>query len=148
MVRNVALLLYIHAFVYLVAEIVAPIEREIRALANSLTSVKDEQEYIVVRERTHRDTAESTNARVKWWSILQAVVLFSVVGWQVYYLKVSFLFGSSVVTSLTRLFRVSLRLNGLFRVIIEFCRFLFAHCTYIIAHLDGLALLPNTISAG
>ncbi|KAG6832899.1 hypothetical protein H0H92_004783 [Tricholoma furcatifolium] len=68
-------------------DIVAPVEREIRALANGLTSVKDEQEYIVVRERTHRNTAESTNSRVKWWSILQAIVLFSVVGWQIYYLK-------------------------------------------------------------
>jgi p24 family protein beta-1 len=71
-------------------EIVAPIEREIRLLANGLTAVKDEQEYIVIRERTHRNTAESTNSRVKWWSILQALVLFSVVAWQIYYLKVSF----------------------------------------------------------
>jgi hypothetical protein len=70
-------------------EIVAPIEREIRSMAHGLTSVKDEQEYIMIRERTHRNTAESTNARVKWWSILQAVVLFAVVAWQVYYLKVS-----------------------------------------------------------
>lgn len=69
-------------------EIVAPIEREIRLLANGLTAVKDEQEYIVVRERTHRNTAESTNSRVKWWSIMQTLVLFSVVAWQIYYLKV------------------------------------------------------------
>lgn|SRR6266550_3402154 len=70
------------------SDIVAPIEREIRSFAIALTAVKDEQEYIVVRERTHRNTAESTNSRVKWWSILQAIVLFSVVAWQVYYLKV------------------------------------------------------------
>lgn len=70
-------------------DIVAPIEREIRKLAAGLVSVKDEQEYIIVREKTHRNTAESTNSRVKWWSVLQAVVLFSVVAWQVYYLKVS-----------------------------------------------------------
>lgn len=70
-------------------DIVAPIEREIRQLSAGLTSVKDEQEYIVVRERAHRNTAESTNSRVKWWSVLQTVVLFSVVAWQVYYLKVS-----------------------------------------------------------
>ncbi len=70
------------------AEVVAPIEREIRTLAHGLTSVKDEQEYIVIRERTHRNTAESTNGRVKWWSIMQTAVLFSVVAWQVYYLKV------------------------------------------------------------
>lgn len=70
---------------------VAPIEREIRSLANGLTSVKDEQEYIVVRERVHRNTAESTNARVKWWAVVQAIVLFAVVAWQVYYLKVHFI---------------------------------------------------------
>jgi p24 family protein beta-1 len=72
----------------LLSDTVAPIEREIRDLANGLKSVKDEQEYIVVRERRHRNTAESTNARVKWWSVFQAVVLFSVAAWQVYYLKV------------------------------------------------------------
>ena len=69
---------------------VAPIEREIRTLANGLTSVKDEQEYIVVRERTHRNTAESTNDRVKWWSVSQVIILFAVVAWQVYYLKVRY----------------------------------------------------------
>ena len=73
---------------YLISvDTVAPIEREIRNLANGLTAVKDEQEYIVIRERRHRNTAESTNSRVKWWSIFQAIVLVSVVVWQVYYLK-------------------------------------------------------------
>ncbi|KAI3596760.1 copii-coated vesicle protein [Moniliophthora roreri] len=70
-----------------ISDVVAPIEREIRSLAHGLAAVKDEQEYIVIRERTHRNTAESTNSRVKWWSVLQAVVLFAVVAWQVYYLK-------------------------------------------------------------
>ena len=70
-------------------DIVSPIEREIRSLSHGLSSVKDEQEYIVIRERTHRNTAESTNDRVKWWSILQVAVLFAVVAWQVFYLKVS-----------------------------------------------------------
>jgi len=80
----------VHGVVYVgddATDVVAPIEREIRTLAHGLTSVKDEQEYIVIRERTHRNTAESTNGRVKWWSILQTAVLFSVVAWQVYYLK-------------------------------------------------------------
>jgi cytochrome c-type biogenesis protein CcmH/NrfG len=72
-----------------IIDVVAPIEREIRKLAAGLVSVKDEQEYMIVREKTHRNTAESTNSRVKWWSVLQAIVLFSVVAWQVYYLKVS-----------------------------------------------------------
>jgi hypothetical protein len=79
----------VHGVIYVDEdEAVAPIEREIRSLANGLTTVKDEQEYIVVRERTHRNTAESTNSRVKWWSVLQAIVIFAVVAWQVYYLKV------------------------------------------------------------
>ena len=79
----------VHGVIYVEeTEAIAPIEREIRNLAIGLTSVKDEQEYIVVRERVHRNTAESTNSRVKWWSILQAFVLFAVVAWQVYYLKV------------------------------------------------------------
>ena len=42
-----------------------------RQLSELLAQVKDEQGYIVVRERTHRNTAESTNARVKWWSLFQ-----------------------------------------------------------------------------
>jgi len=66
---------------------VAPIEREIRLLASDLKAVKDEQEYLLVREKKHRNTAESTNSRVKWWSVLQAIVLVVVVAWQVYYLK-------------------------------------------------------------
>ncbi|KAK7695424.1 hypothetical protein QCA50_000060 [Cerrena zonata] len=78
----------VHGVIYVDEDdTIAPIEREIRNLAQGLTSVKDEQEYIVVREKTHRNTAESTNSRVKWWSVLQAIVLFLVVAWQVYYLK-------------------------------------------------------------
>lgn len=84
----------------------APIEREIRALSSALEAVKDEQEYIVVRERLHRNSqsidlsepsailsaihataAESTNDRVKYWSIVQTVMLFAVCGWQIFYLK-------------------------------------------------------------
>lgn len=74
--------------IYISSDSIAPLEREIRDLANGLQSVKDEQEYIVLREKMHRNTAESTNDRVKWWSILQAVVLFSVCGWQIYHLRV------------------------------------------------------------
>ncbi|KAI8098926.1 emp24/gp25L/p24 family/GOLD-domain-containing protein [Halteromyces radiatus] len=64
-----------------------PIEREIRELAESIFAIKDEQEYLVARERQHRDTAESTNARVKWWSIGQLTLLVAVCFWQVFYLK-------------------------------------------------------------
>jgi hypothetical protein len=36
--------------------IIDPLEREIRELAESMSAVKDEQEYIVIRERQHRDS--------------------------------------------------------------------------------------------
>jgi len=78
----------VHGVIYVPDDgTIAPIEREVRDLAVGLQAVKDEQEYIVVRERRHRETAESTNSRVMWWSIFQAVILFCVCGWQIYYLQ-------------------------------------------------------------
>jgi hypothetical protein len=62
-------------------------EHPVRELSDLLTQVKDEQSYIVVRERTHRNTAESTNARVKWWSIFQLGVLIGEGVFQVWWLK-------------------------------------------------------------
>lgn len=58
-----------------------------KTLSNLLSQVKDEQSYIVIRERTHRNTAESTNARVKWWSIFQLGVLIGEGIFQVWWLK-------------------------------------------------------------
>jgi hypothetical protein len=64
-----------------------PLEKEVRQLTELVAQVKDEQGYIVVRERTHRNTAESTNARVKWWSIFQLFVLLGEGVFQVWWLK-------------------------------------------------------------
>ncbi|ROT37360.1 endosomal protein P24B [Sodiomyces alkalinus F11] len=64
-----------------------PLEKEVRQMAELLAQVKDEQFYIVARERTHRNTAESTNARVKWWNVF---VIGLVVGegvFQVWWLR-------------------------------------------------------------
>lgn len=59
----------------------------VKQLSELLSQVKDEQSYIVVRERTHRNTAESTNGRVKWWSIFQLGVLLGEGIFQVWWLK-------------------------------------------------------------
>ncbi|MCJ1392048.1 p24 complex component [Xylographa bjoerkii] len=59
----------------------------VKQLSELLAQVKDEQSYIVVRERTHRNTAESTNGRVKWWSIFQLGVLIGEGVFQVWWLK-------------------------------------------------------------
>ncbi|KXT17953.1 hypothetical protein AC579_5942 [Pseudocercospora musae] len=64
-----------------------PLEKEVRAMSELIAQVKDEQGYIIVRERTHRNTAESTNARVKWWSIFQLGVLIGEGIFQVWWLK-------------------------------------------------------------
>ena len=85
-----------------------PIEREIRDLAAGLQQIKDEQEYLVVREKTHRNSesfrhllsgshanvllsrhsaAESTNTRVKWWSVIQGIMLIGVCGVQIFFVK-------------------------------------------------------------
>lgn len=64
-----------------------PLEKEIKELSELVAQVKDEQEYIVIRERVHRDTSESTNSRVKWWSIGQTVLLVAICLFQVIYLS-------------------------------------------------------------
>lgn len=60
---------------------------KVKKLSELLAQVRDEQSYIVVRERTHRNTAESTNGRVKWWSIFQLGVLLGEGIFQVWWLK-------------------------------------------------------------
>lgn len=63
------------------------IESAIRRLSKLIKEVEDEQSYIVIRERTHRNTAESTNDRVKWWSVFQLGVVVVNSLFQIYYLK-------------------------------------------------------------
>jgi len=88
----------VHGIVY-VSEADAPqdpLEIEVRKLSELLERVKDEQSYIVVRERTHRNTAESTNSRVKWWNLFVIGVVVGESVFQVWWLRrffeVSFFF--------------------------------------------------------
>jgi hypothetical protein len=78
-----------------------PLERELSRLKEGLQAIKEEQYYLTLRERAHRDSkfniyfnykiyfiaAESTNSRVVWWSILQTLMLAATCVWQVFYLK-------------------------------------------------------------
>ncbi|CAG9833323.1 unnamed protein product [Diabrotica balteata] len=63
------------------------LEEMIRELTNSLSGVKQEQEYMQVRDRIHRSINESTNSRVVMWSFFEAVILVAMTVGQVYYLK-------------------------------------------------------------
>lgn len=93
----------------------------VKTLSDLLSQVKDEQSYIVMRERTHRNTAESTNGRVKWWSIFQLGVLIGVGIFQVWWLKrffeVHLSFHSLELAVALILMWVGIRLNGLYRKI-------------------------------
>lgn len=64
-----------------------PLDVEVRKLSELLERVKDEQSYIVVRERTHRNTAESTNSRVKWWNMFVIGVVVGESVFQVWWLR-------------------------------------------------------------
>ncbi|KAM3523028.1 hypothetical protein NHJ13051_005339 [Beauveria bassiana] len=64
-----------------------PLEAEVTRLSNLLAEVKDEQQYIILRERTHRNTAESTNGRVKWWNLFVIGVVIGESLFQVWWLR-------------------------------------------------------------
>ncbi|KEZ44482.1 Endosomal protein P24B [Scedosporium apiospermum] len=64
-----------------------PLEKEVRKLSDLLNQVRGEQSYIIVRERTHRNTAESTNSRVKWWNMFVIGVVIGESLFQVWWLR-------------------------------------------------------------
>ncbi|KAK0734845.1 emp24/gp25L/p24 family/GOLD-domain-containing protein [Lasiosphaeria miniovina] len=79
----------VHGIVHVSAEDLPqdPLEAEVRKLSELLEMVKDEQGYIVLRERTHRNTAESTNSRVKWWNLFVIGVVIGESVFQVWWLR-------------------------------------------------------------
>ncbi|CAG9815152.1 unnamed protein product [Phaedon cochleariae] len=62
-------------------------EDMIKELSGSLSGVKQEQEYMQLRDRIHRSINESTNSRVVMWSFFEALILVAMTIGQVYYLK-------------------------------------------------------------
>jgi len=63
------------------------LEVEVRRLVDRVRDIRAEQNYQRSREVEFRDTSESTNSRVVWWSILQTVILVATGLWQVTHLK-------------------------------------------------------------
>eukprot|EP01111_Echinosteliopsis_oligospora_P012896 TRINITY_DN448_c0_g1_i1.p1 TRINITY_DN448_c0_g1~~TRINITY_DN448_c0_g1_i1.p1 ORF type:complete len:207 (-),score=56.28 TRINITY_DN448_c0_g1_i1:71-691(-) len=66
---------------------ITPLENSITQLAEGLSAVQAEQDYMKIREQAHRNTNESTNGRVLWWSVFEAMVLVAMSVWQIYYLR-------------------------------------------------------------
>jgi len=72
---------------YLKEEHLTTTERMVLELSESLYTIQKEQLYLKSRERLHRDTVESTNSRVKWYTVLELFVLVVMSAWQVYALR-------------------------------------------------------------
>merc|ERR1719199_356214 len=69
------------------SEHLTPLEKSVLALGEGLAQIQAEQEYMKMRERVHRNTSESTNSRILWWSIIEAVALVGMSAVQVFYLR-------------------------------------------------------------
>lgn len=67
-----------------------PVEVELRRIAEVAKEVADEMDYLRTREMKLRDTNESTNERVKWFSIGTMGMLVALGVWQIVYLRAYF----------------------------------------------------------
>ena len=67
-------------------EKIDPIQRSLSRISEGLTEIKNEQTFLRVRDRLHRETAESTNTRVIVWSVFEMVVIAALAGGQIFYL--------------------------------------------------------------
>lgn len=61
--------------------------QQAQRLAVSLDNAKGDFKYLRQRETGHRNTAESMNTRVLWWSIWEAVLIVILSCVQIYYLR-------------------------------------------------------------
>lgn len=68
-------------------EHLSDLEVEIRKLNDKVKDIIREQQYQRGRETSFRNTSESTNDRVKWWSIFQTVVMVTAGVWQIWHIK-------------------------------------------------------------
>ena len=71
----------------LTKDTLTPMDQSVERLTSALDQIQKDQQYLRVREQAHRDTAESTNARVLWYSVVESVILISISLGQVYYLR-------------------------------------------------------------
>eukprot|EP01100_Stratorugosa_tubuloviscum_P011667 TRINITY_DN524_c1_g1_i1.p1 TRINITY_DN524_c1_g1~~TRINITY_DN524_c1_g1_i1.p1 ORF type:complete len:201 (-),score=80.58 TRINITY_DN524_c1_g1_i1:110-712(-) len=64
-----------------------PIENALLQLSNSLHNIQLENNRMRLREKAHRNTAESTNARVLWYSFAETLILIFLSIYQIYKLR-------------------------------------------------------------
>ncbi|KAJ5076217.1 transmembrane emp24 domain-containing protein [Anaeramoeba ignava] len=69
------------------SEQLTPIEGELKRIDGLIQEITSTMSYMKEREETMRNTNESTNSRVLWFSLLSILTLLITGFWQVYYLK-------------------------------------------------------------
>jgi hypothetical protein len=62
------------------------LELQLRKMEDRVEGIHKEMLYQREREEKHRDTNESTNSRVMWFSILTIIVVLATTGFQVQHL--------------------------------------------------------------
>ncbi|KAF5094316.1 hypothetical protein D0Z03_002123 [Geotrichum reessii] len=72
------------------AEKLMPTEADLKRIEELTDEVQRELEYLKIRETRLRDTNESTNRRVKFFSIIVILALLSFGVWQIFYLRAYF----------------------------------------------------------
>lgn len=68
-------------------EKLSEIQLRVRQLLDQVEQITKEQNYQRYREERFRQTSESTNQRVLWWSIAQTCILLAMGAWQMKHLK-------------------------------------------------------------
>ncbi|OAD52075.1 Transmembrane emp24 domain-containing protein eca [Eufriesea mexicana] len=63
------------------------LQLRLRQLLDQVEQITKEQNYQRYREERFRQTSESTNRRVFWWSLAQSVILLFMGAWQMRHLK-------------------------------------------------------------
>ena len=69
---------------------IKPIDNKISKIEKMTQKLKKNFEYLRQREKTHRDTTESTNARVLWLMLGSVVIVSGLAVVQMYYLRTYF----------------------------------------------------------
>ncbi len=64
-----------------------PLQVELRRLEDAAKEIHEEQLYMRQREEEMRDTNESTNSRIKWFSSATIIIVSILGGWQIMYLR-------------------------------------------------------------
>jgi len=71
----------------LTTDVLTPMQTSLLAISNSLDVIQVDQTHLRIREQVHRDTAESTNTRVYFYSLIESILLLIISIGQVFYLR-------------------------------------------------------------